>query len=47
LIYTALAGLVAVILGDADLPKQAIAYGVAWEAFLKGLASAGSVATAS
>lgn len=46
LIYVALAGAVALIVGDAQHPKQAIAYGMGWEAVAKGLGAAAAAAVA-
>jgi hypothetical protein len=41
-IYVCLAGAVALIVGDAQHAKQAIAYGMGWEAVAKGLGAAGA-----
>lgn len=44
--YVGLAGGVAVLVGDAQHAKQAIAYGMGWEAVAKGLGAAGAAAVA-
>lgn len=38
-VYLAMAGLFAIFIGGATEPRHAIAYGIAWEAGFKGLAS--------
>jgi hypothetical protein len=45
-LYVAMAGLAAVLVGDADQPKQAIAYGMGWETLLKGVSTAAAAVTA-
>jgi hypothetical protein len=41
-ISVSLAGLVALMVGGAELPRHAIAYGMGWEATLKGIGTGGS-----
>lgn len=43
-IYVVLAGVVAILVGDAEHAKQAIAYGMGWEAVVKGIGEAGAAA---
>ena len=45
-IYVALAGVMAVVVGGADKPGEAIVYGMGWEAIAKGLPSAGTAVVA-
>jgi type II secretory pathway component PulF len=44
--YVCLAGVVAILVGGADHAREAIAYGMGWEAIVKGLGSAGAAAAA-
>lgn len=45
-VYVLLAGVVAILVGDAQHAKQAIAYGMGWEAVAKGIGAAGAAAVA-
>jgi hypothetical protein len=45
-LYVGRAGLAAVLVGDAEQPKQAIAYGMGWETAFKGLSTVAAAATA-